>query len=143
MAEAKIEAPGETGVVDVALGVVRRGRRVLVTRRPDEAIWGGAWEFPGGKCEPGESPRDAVMRELREELDVRVLPTGPLPPVEHVYRHAHVRLHGWWCELPPGQRLRLIAVAEARWVTAAGLQALAMLPANGPIVHRIVTMLSM
>lgn len=60
----------------VVAAVVRRGEQQLVCRRPAHKRHGGLWEFPGGKCEPGESDHDATVRELDEELGVRVRVVG-------------------------------------------------------------------
>ena len=59
--------------IRVIAAVVSRGDRLLVCQRPPHKRHGGLWEFPGGKCEPGESDADAARRELREELGVEVL----------------------------------------------------------------------
>lgn len=62
--------------IRVVAAVVSRGDRLLVCQRPPHKRHGGLWEFPGGKCEPGESDADAASRELREELGVEVLEVG-------------------------------------------------------------------
>jgi mutator protein MutT len=62
--------------IRVVAAVVGRGERLLVCRRPPHKRHGGLWEFPGGKCEPGESDVDAVRRELREELGVEATAVG-------------------------------------------------------------------
>jgi 8-oxo-dGTP diphosphatase len=64
--------PAADAPVRVVAAVVRRDERVLVCRRPEHKRHGGLWEFPGGKCEPGESDLEALRRELREELGVEV-----------------------------------------------------------------------
>lgn len=61
-----------SGAVVVAAAVIVEGARVLLTQRPSGTHLAGAWEFPGGKLEPGESPEEALARELREEIDVDV-----------------------------------------------------------------------
>lgn len=63
--------------IRVVAAVITRGERLLVCQRPVHKRHGGLWEFPGGKCEPGESDADATKRELLEELGVEVLDTGP------------------------------------------------------------------
>ena len=64
------------GTIRVVAAVVARDGRLLVCQRPAHKRHGGLWEFPGGKCEPGESDADAVARELREELGVAVVAVG-------------------------------------------------------------------
>ena len=66
---------------------------VLLGQRPDGKPYAGYWEFPGGKVESGEAIIDALKREFVEELGVEVLSAEPWCGVEHVYPHAHVRLH--------------------------------------------------
>ena len=84
--------------VEVAAGVLLRedGCYLLGQRAPD-TVYAGYWEFPGGKVEPGESPAQALIRELDEELGIRVTRLRPWLCREHVYEHAHVRLH--WCKV--------------------------------------------
>lgn len=78
---------------DIAVGIVWKRGRLLIQRRPEEGLLGGLWEFPGGKVEPGESPRDAVAREVREELGIRVRVGAPTEPVDHAYSHFRITLH--------------------------------------------------
>lgn len=82
------------GLTRVAAAVVvRADGRVLLAQRPAGKAYAGYWEFPGGKLEPGESPRDALARELVEELGIVVRRAAPWIVQEHVYPHAHVELH--------------------------------------------------
>jgi len=81
-------------IVDVAVGIVTDGAgQVLLGQRPPGKDYAGWWEFPGGKLEAGESVHDALARELSEELDLQVNASTPWLVREHVYEHAHVRLH--------------------------------------------------
>ena len=81
-------------VVDVAVGVlIRDAGDFLLAQRPDGKPYAGYWEFPGGKLEPGESVSQALHRELHEELGLDVGAVFPWVVREHVYPHAHVRLH--------------------------------------------------
>lgn len=83
----------ESRVIQVAAGAIADARgRILITKRPDGVHQGGLWEFPGGKLEPGEAPRAALARELREELGIEVLAAGPLIRIHHDYGDRHVLL---------------------------------------------------
>ena len=80
--------------IDVAVGILMKPNGdVLLGQRPEGKPYAGYWEFPGGKVEPGESILDALKREFVEELGIEVQSAEPWCCVEHVYPHAHVRLH--------------------------------------------------
>ncbi len=80
--------------IDVAVGILLRPNGdVLLGQRPAGKPYAGYWEFPGGKVEPGEAILDALKREFVEELGVQIVDADPWCGVEHVYEHAHVRLH--------------------------------------------------
>ncbi len=82
----------------VAVGIVLRDDgRVFIDRRPYGGLLGGLWEFPGGKIEPGETPEDALHRELDEEFGLRVSVAATLAPVPHAYTHFRVTLHPFLC----------------------------------------------
>lgn len=92
---------------DIAVGIVWKGGKTLIQRRPEDGLLGGLWEFPGGKVEPGESPSEAVGREVREELGIRVRVAEPLDSVDHAYSHFRVTLHPFhapWIEGEPVPR---------------------------------------
>jgi len=139
-------------IVDVALGAViapptpsdrqAAGPRVLIARRPAGRVYADYWELPGGKCEPGETPADCVVRELAEELALPVIPTEPLAVVEHVYDHAHVRLHPWLCTPHTAAPARPLDAAELRWVPPHTLGDYAFPEANTPILDELIQRLS-
>jgi len=84
----------DTTPIDVAVGILLKPNGdVLLGSRPDGKPYAGYWEFPGGKVETGEAVLDALKREFAEEIGVRILSAEPWCGVEHVYPHAHVRLH--------------------------------------------------
>ena len=87
----------------VAVGLVTDARgRVLIQRRPEDAMLGGLWEFPGGKVEGGETPADACRREVREELGLDAAVGAEVARVDHAYSHFTVTLHAFRCTLPAG-----------------------------------------
>ena len=80
--------------IDVAVGILmKENGDVLLAQRPAGKPYEGYWEFPGGKVEIGETVEEALKREFMEELGITVQNTDPWCCVEHVYPHAHVRLH--------------------------------------------------
>ena len=80
--------------IDVAVGILMKPNGdVLLGQRPEGKPYAGYWEFPGGKVEAGESILDALKREFVEELGIEIVSAEEWCGVEHVYEHAHVRLH--------------------------------------------------
>jgi 8-oxo-dGTP diphosphatase len=121
-------------ITEVAAAVIERpdGSFLLGQRAPD-TFYPGYWEFPGGKVEAGESPHDALVRELHEELEVEVLQATPWIVREHVYEHAHVRLHffrvaGWRGEIKDHVHSAL------EWQRPGATSVAPMLPANAPVL---------
>jgi A/G-specific adenine glycosylase len=113
----------------IAVGVVFKNGRVLITRRPPQGLLGGLWEFPGGKIEAGESPAAACVREIKEEVDLEVTVEEPLAQVRHAYSHLRVHLHVFRCRFTAG-RVRLNGPAEHRWVRIAEIDRFAFPGAN-------------
>jgi 8-oxo-dGTP diphosphatase len=124
-------------IVHVAAAVISRpdGSFLLGQRGPD-TFYSGYWEFPGGKVEPGETPRQALVRELDEELGIRVEVANPWLTREHVYEHAHVSLHFFEVSQWQGEP-RLNVHSALRWQHADALEVSPMLPANGPILKAL------
>ncbi|MDD6088146.1 MAG: (deoxy)nucleoside triphosphate pyrophosphohydrolase [Desulfovibrionaceae bacterium] len=79
--------------LEVVGGIIWRGERFLAAQRPKNRSQSGYWEFPGGKIEPGETPEEAVIREIREELSLEVLRPVLWKTVEHRYPHTDIILH--------------------------------------------------
>ncbi len=80
--------------IDVVVGILMKPNGdVLLASRPEGKPYAGYWEFPGGKVEAGESVFAALQREFEEEIGVRIVSADEWCGVEHVYEHAHVRLH--------------------------------------------------
>ena len=90
--------------MDVVCGVIEDSEgRFLACLRPEGRHLGGLWEFPGGKIEPGESPEAALVRELAEELGIRVEVGAALRPVEWHYPRGSIRLLAFRCRILEGE----------------------------------------
>ena len=122
--------------LDVAVAVIERDGRYLITQRMPQDSFGGSWEFPGGKAEPGESLQECLIREIREELGL-VIDVGPqLTTVEHQYPHRSIRLHCYRCRILQGEP-QTIECAAWRWVGPQELTQFPFPPASGPIIEQL------
>lgn len=122
----------------VTAAVVFDGEKVLLTRRPDDKRHPGFWEFPGGKVDPGESPEQALRREMLEELDAEVRVSGIYEVVFYRYEWGPVLILAYKCELLT-DTLRDLGVAEHRWVLPREMVNFNILPADQPIIDRLTT----
>jgi len=137
-----------TKIVEVAAAVLQRpDNTFLLAQRPPDKIWAGYWEFPGGKIESGETPYHALVRELREELDITITTAYPWVTRVYTYPHATVRLHffrvtAWSGELHPleGQQLSWqppLSLALSLEGEMGRVLVSPVLPANGPIMRSL------
>lgn len=122
-------------IVTVAAAVIERDERYLVTRRQKGVHLEGLWEFPGGKCEPGESLGDCLCRELREELGTGARVGEEIFTTTHHYPDRGVELHFITCHLigEPAPRLG----QEMRWVARRDLETLDFPPADRELIERL------
>ena len=129
-------------VVEVAAAVMLRadGCEFLLAQRPEGKVYAGYWEFPGGKVEPGESVRDALIRELQEELGITVTECSPWLTRQFTYPHATVRLHFWRVTAWDGE-IGITAPLEHAAVdwqkTGKPATVAPILPANDPILKAL------
>lgn len=112
----------------VTAGVIIRNGHVLVTRRPEGVHLEGHWEFPGGKCEPGETLTACLARELREELAVYADVRGLVLTTAHDYPDRRVELHFFYCRILGEPRPQ--QGQEMRWVARSALRGLQFPPAD-------------
>ncbi len=122
--------------VRVAAAVIRDGDRVFAAQRA-----GGGWEFPGGKIEPGESPKQALIREIREELDLGIAVGGSLAVLEYDYPAFHLSMQCFWCRITEGTPV-LKEHADARWLGAEDLDSVDWLPADRALIGQVRAALS-
>lgn len=120
----------------IAAGIIWRGDEILIARRPENGLLGGLWEFPGGKLENGETLQQAVAREIREELDVRVSVQELLTVIKHQYTHFRITLHAFHCQYLSGDP-KAIGCTEWRWVKKEELDAFAFPTANRKILDQL------
>ncbi|AXA92296.1 NUDIX domain-containing protein [Massilia sp. YMA4] len=121
--------------IDVAVGILMKPNGdVLLGQRPPGKPYAGYWEFPGGKVDPGETVLEALKREFMEELGIEVLSADEWCGVEHVYEHAHVRLHFFISRDWRGEPQSLEGQAFA-WQGEVGVEPL--LPATIPLLQWI------
>ena len=119
-------------LVVVAAAVVERDGRILVTKRPAGVHLEGHWEFPGGKCAPGETLEHCLVRELREELDADAAVGGELLSTSHDYGDRRIELHFFSCSLRSEPRPQL--GQDMQWVARSLLGTLQFPPADAELI---------
>jgi mutator protein MutT len=119
----------------VTAAVIERGDEILVTRRLQGVHLAGHWEFPGGKCDPGESLHACMIRELREELGVWAIVGDEMLVTTHEYADRHVELHFLRCRVSgtPSPQLG----QDMRWVRREDLVTLQFPPADEELIRSL------
>lgn len=121
--------------IEVVAAIIRRNGRILATQRGYGEFKDG-WEFPGGKTERGETPQQALVREIKEELKSEIRVGEKLCTVEYDYPKFHLTMHCFWCDLLDGEPV-LLEHEAARWLTADELNSVDWLPADVQVVEAI------
>lgn len=106
----------------VAVGVIEKNGRYLITRRKPDGLLGGLWEFPGGKIRDGETAADACVREILEETGLDVMVASKIAEVRHAYTHFKIRMSVFLCRYRSG-RVRLSGPVDHRWIGLSELDA--------------------
>ena len=101
--------------VRVVAAVIRQGDRIFATAR-GYVEFKGQWEFPGGKIEAGETPQQALIREIKEDLDVTVCIGDLIDTIEFDYPKFHLSMDCFWCKIADGE-IKLLEAESARWLT--------------------------
>ena len=121
--------------IRVAAAVIRKGDKIFATQRGYGELKGG-WEFPGGKIEDGETPQEALKREIEEELDTEILVGELIDTIEYDYPTFHLSMDCFWCEIVEG-RLVLKEHEAARWLDRKTINDVEWLPADVTLVGKI------
>ena len=125
----------ERKTIRVVAAIIRDGDKIFATRRGHGEFKGG-WEFPGGKVEAGETPEEALIREVREELDIEIAVGELVETVEYDYPAFHLSMDCFWAEVVSGE-LVLKEHAAARWLTKEELGNVEWLPADVGLIERL------
>ena len=121
--------------IEVVAAIIIRDGQVFATQR-GYGQWQGWWEFPGGKMEPGESPQEALKREIREELDAEIEVREFLETVEWDYPDFHLTMHCFVCELV-SDSMHLNEHEAAAWLSADNLRSVKWLPADVALLDSV------
>ena len=121
--------------IRVVAAVIRNEEKIFATAR-GYGDYKGWWEFPGGKIENGETPKQALIREIREELTVEISVGELIKTVEYDYPNFHLSMDCFWAEVLSGQ-LELKEAEEARWLSREELLDVKWLPADWELIELI------
>lgn len=122
----------------VVAGLIERGGEFLIAQRPVGDWMEGYWEFPGGKLEPGEDPREGLARELQEELSIRVQVGAIEEVLLHRYPDRTVLLLFFHCEVIEGEPVGCLG-QDLKWVSPEAMREMPFLPADQPVVELLAT----
>ena len=121
--------------VRVVAAVIRKDDKIFATQRGYGEFKDG-WEFPGGKIEEGETPEQALTREIKEELDTEIQVGKLIDTIEYDYPKFHLSMDCFWCEIMQGG-LELKEHEAARWLSKEELYSVDWLPADVGVVERV------
>lgn len=121
--------------IEVVAAIIRDGDKIFATQRGYGEFKDG-WEFPGGKIEEGETPTEALIREIKEELDTIIEVGELLDTVEYDYPNFHLTMHCYLCTVKSGN-LVLNEHKAARWLTKDTLDTVDWLPADISLIEKI------
>jgi len=122
--------------IRVTAGIIMDNGKVLITRRAPKENFAGGWEFPGGKVEINETPRECLVRELKEELNIDVSVGEFCTEVYHDYSNISIKLMAYYCTITHGE-IQTSVHDKYKWVKIKDLLKYDLLPADIPIAKKI------
>ena len=121
--------------IEVVAAIIHQNGKILATQR-GYGDFKGMWEFPGGKMEAGETEEDAIVREIREELNVEISVERKVCTVKYDYPTFHLVMHCFWCSIGSGE-LELKEHQSARWLEPSEWESVDWLPADIEVVEQL------
>ena len=122
---------------DVVVGYIEdQNERFIITKRPNNKMLGGLWELPGGKREKGESLKQGLERELKEELNIGIVIQFKLGIVEHTYSHMKIKLHAYKCKIRNG-KIKQYECQDLKWITKQDIKQYSFPKANHKLFKKI------
>ena len=122
-------------VAAVICDSIQEKKKIFATAR-GYGEFKGMWEFPGGKIEEGETPQQALIREIWEELETKITVGDLIATVEYDYPAFHLSMNCYWCQVTEGE-LKLVEAEEARWLTKETLYDVPGMPADITLIAEI------
>lgn len=121
--------------IEVVAAIIRQGNKVFATQRGYGEFKDG-WEFPGGKIESGETLQEALVREIKEELDTEIRVDELIDTIEYDYSDFHLTMHCFFCTVKEGE-LVLKEHEAAKWLTKETLEKVDWLPADLSLIEKL------
>ena len=121
--------------IQVAAAIIKKDNKIFATQRGYGEFKGG-WEFPGGKIEPNETPEEALIREIREELETEITLEQFMQTVDYDYPSFHLTMHCYLCTIKHGN-LKLLEHSDAKWLAKDELDSVDWLPADLDLIEKV------
>lgn len=121
--------------IEVVAAIMKHENKIFVTRR-SYGEFENMWEFPGGKIEKGETKENALIREIKEELELDINIYKYLTTVEYTYPNFHLTMHCFICNICGG-KMHLNAHNDAKWITLREIEKLKLLPADVLVIEKL------